>query len=316
VSVNHSTAVQFIVITIAAGTPLIWAALGEILAERSGVMNLGIEGMMLVGAVTAYGVEHAVRNLWIGLLAGALAAAALAALHAFLSISLKASQIVSGIALVILGSGISSFVGSTGQHPLSGKPSAGSFQPVITGGPAHWPVVGPIIFGQDVLVYLSWAAVAAVSFYLFHTRFGLRLRAVGENPASADASGIPVARVRYAHTIAGGAFAGIAGAYLSLALFNSWQDNLSAGQGWIAVAIVIFSRWRPWRAFVAAYLFGALTSLGFNLQLLKIHVPLDFLAALPFIMTLIALVAVSNLKSARRLGAPAALATPYWRESR
>ena len=178
-SINHGTAVQFIVIAITAGTPLIYAALGELLAERSGVMNLGIEGMMLVGAVAAYAGDQFTHSVWVGVLLGALAAAALAAPFALLTISLKASQVVSGIALVILGTGISGFLGSSGHEPLTERTSVGSFTAIIHGGPANWPVIGPIIFGQDALVYLSWLLAVAVSVYLFHTRFGLRLRAVG-----------------------------------------------------------------------------------------------------------------------------------------
>jgi general nucleoside transport system permease protein len=313
---NDSTTVQFVVIAISAGTPLLYAALGEILSARSGVMNLGIEGMMLVGAVSAYWGVQITGSLWVGVLFGAAAGAVLAGMHAVLAISLRASQIISGIAIVIIGSGISDYMGNSGSHPLVSRESKGSFQPLLDGGLADLPIVGPILFGQDALVYLSWLLVIGVSFYLFHTRRGLEVRAVGEDPASADACGIAITRIRYAHVLLGGVGAGIAGAYLSLALFDAWQTNLSSGQGWIAVGLVIFSGWRPWRALVAAYLFGALTSLGFNLQLLKVNIPLDILASLPFVMALIALVLVSNLRSARRLGAPSALAVPYWREGR
>jgi simple sugar transport system permease protein len=239
----------------------------------------------------------------------------MASLHAFLSVTLRANQIVSGIALVILGTGIAAYLGSAGPK-LVDRPSGGTFEPILSGGLADLPVVGPLVFGHDLLVYGSWAVVALASWYLFRTRSGLQLRAVGEDPATADASGIPVARIRYVHVLIGGAGAGVAGAYLTLALFGSWSEELSNGTGWIAIALVIFSAWRPVRALVAAYLFGALTSLGFNLQLLEVPIPLDLLAILPFVMTLVALMVVSNLPSARRFGAPAALAEPYWREQR
>jgi general nucleoside transport system permease protein len=312
---NDGTVIQFLVIAIGAGTPLVYAAVGEILAERSGVMNLGVEGMMLAGAVSAYWVTAETGSPGIGVLAGALAGASMASLHAFLSVTLRSNQIVSGIALVILGTGIAAYLGSAGPK-LVDRASGGTFEPILTGGIADLPIVGPLLFGHDLLVYGSWVAVAVASWYLFHTRPGLHLRAVGEDPATADASGLGIARIRYIHVLVGGAGAGIGGAYLSLALFGSWSEDLSNGTGWIAIALVIFSAWRPVRALIAAYLFGALTSLGFNLQLLEVPVPLDLLAVLPFVMTLIALMVVSNLPSARRLGAPAALAEPYWREQR
>ncbi|MEA2376834.1 MAG: ral nucleoside transport system permease protein [Thermoleophilaceae bacterium] len=312
---NDGTVIQFMVIAIGAGTPLVYAAVGEILAERSGVMNLGVEGMMLTGAVMAYWVTAVTGSTGLGLLAGAVAGAAMASLHAFLSITLRSNQIVSGIALVILGTGIAAFLGSAGPK-LVDRASGGTFEPLLSSGLADLPIVGPLIFGHDVLVYGSWLVVGLTSWYLFHSRPGLHLRAVGEDPATADASGLPVARTRYIHVLLGGAGAGVAGTYVSLALFGSWSEDLSNGTGWIAIALVIFSAWRPVRALIAAYVFGALTSLGFNLQLIEVPVPLDLLAVLPFVMTLIALMVVSNLPSARRLGAPGALGEPYWREQR
>ena len=313
---NDSTVVQLITVAIVAGTPMVFVAVGELLAQRAGVMNLGLEGMMLVGAVVAYLTTVSTHSTWLGLLAGAAAGTAMAAIHGTLSITLRANQIVSGIALVILGAGLSQFIGSQGDTPLTTRSSGGSFGPVLSGGPADWPVVGPVLFGHDVLVYLSWALVAAAAYYLFRTRWGLWLRAVGEDPASADAAGISVARVRWVHVLIGGATAGIGGAYLTLALFSAWQDNLSAGQGWIAFAIVIFCGRRPLLALAAAYLFGALTGIGFKLQLFDIDVPTQLLAMLPFVATLIALLLVSTGRFGRLDSEPAALGIPYWRESR
>ncbi|HMJ95321.1 MAG TPA: ABC transporter permease [Thermoleophilaceae bacterium] len=313
---NDGAFIEFLVIAIGAGTPLVWASVGEILTERSGILNLGVEGMMLVGAVTAYWVAVTTGTLMLGVLAGALAGAALAGIHGVLSIGLRANQIVSGIALVILGSGLSTYLGSGGDDPLSSRALDAPFGQLLPDALADLPLVGPVFFGHDLLVYGSWAFTAAAALYLSRTRAGLEARAVGEDPAAADAAGITVNRVRYVHTLLGGAAAGVAGSYLTLALFGSWQDNLSAGTGWIAIAIVIFSAWRPLRALLAAYLFGALTSFGFNLQLLDVPLPLSVLAALPYVITLAALIVLSNTRASRRLSAPAALARPYWRESR
>jgi simple sugar transport system permease protein len=314
--VNDSTVIQFILVAIVAGTPMVFVAVGEILAERSGVMNLGLEGMMLMGAVIAYATTVATHSTWLGLLAGAAAGMAMALIHAVLTISLRANQIVSGIALVILGSGLSELIGSSGDDPLTTRAPGGTFGPLLTHGPADWPIVGPILFGQDALVYLSWLLVAGASIYLFRTRAGLWLRAVGEDPASADAAGISVARTRYVHVLFGGATAGIGGAYLTLALFNAWQNNLSAGQGWIAFAIVIFCGWRPVRALAAAYLFGALTGIGFKLQLFHVPIPTQILSMLPFLATLAALLIVSIGRFRRLSAEPKSLGEPYWRESR
>jgi ABC-type uncharacterized transport system permease subunit len=313
---NDSELVQFVVIAIGAGTPLVWAATGEILAERAGILNLGIEGMMLVGGVVAYGVAIMTGALLPGIVAGAAAGALMAAAHALLSVTLRANQIVSGIALVIVGTGLASYIGSGGDPPLTNRPLDAALGPLLPESLRDLPAVGPILLGHDALVYASWAFVAATAFYLARTRAGLYARAIGEDPATADAAGIAVDRVRYLHVICGGAAAGVAGAYLSLALFGSWQDNLSAGTGWIAFAIVIFAGWRPVGALVAAYLFGAVTSLGFNLQLLDVPLPLSVLAALPYLLTLAALIVMSNTRAGRRLGAPGALGEPYWRESR
>ncbi|HEX4804933.1 MAG TPA: ABC transporter permease [Conexibacter sp.] len=313
---NNSAVIQFVIVAITAGTPMVFVAVGELLAQRSGVMNLGLEGMMLLGAVVAYAVTVSTHSTWLGLLAGAAAGMALAALHAVLTISLRANQIVSGIALVILGTGLSQLIGSSGENPLTTRSSGGAFGPLLHGGPADWPIVGPILFGQDLLVYLSWVFVAGAAFYLLRTRAGLWLRAVGEDPASADAAGISVARTRYLHVLLGGAAAGVGGAYLTLALFNAWQDNLSAGQGWIAFAIVIFCGWRPVRALAAAYLFGALTGIGFKLQLFHVPIPAQILSMLPFAATLVALLVVSTRRFRRLSAQPASLGEPYWRESR
>jgi general nucleoside transport system permease protein len=315
--VNDTVVVLSAAAAIVAGTPIAFAAMGEIFAERSGVMNLGVDGMMLVGGVVSVMATIATGNPWIGLGAGILAGAALSSVHAALSISLRVNQVISGLALVIVGTGFSAFLGKVPDPPLTDRGAVPGFQALLKGGPADLPVVGPLVFGRDALVYLSWVLAASATYYLFRTRAGLATRAVGEDPATSDAAGIRVPLVRYVHVVLGGALAGLGGAYLSIAITGIWQDGITAGAGWIAFALVSFSGWRPWRALFAAYLFGALTSLNFTLQSLGVRVPSDVLAMLPFAMTILVLIAVSaRLSSARSLSAPAALALPYVRESR
>jgi general nucleoside transport system permease protein len=266
--------------------------------------------------VCSFGVAESTHSLWLGLLAGIAVGAALALLHAIWSISLRANQIVSGVALVILGSGLSSLIGSYGSNPLTVRPSVGVFGNVFSGAITRLPIVGPILFGQTILVYGSWAFVAISSYYLYRTRRGMWVRAVGEDPASADSTGVAVASTRYVHTVIGGAAAGLAGAYLTLALFGAWQDNLSAGEGWIAFSIVIFAGWRPWLALVVAYVFGALTNLGFNLQLLNVSISSQLLAVAPFVVGLVALLVISATRLGRDISPPAGLGLPFWREDR
>jgi general nucleoside transport system permease protein len=319
--VNTSIVVVVMASAVAYGTPLLYAALGELLTERSGVLNLGVEGMMLVGAVTGF---LAVQRLGgpagvalpLAVAIAALAGAAIALVLAFLVVTLRANQIVSGLALTILAgaAGLSSYIGN--DFDLADDPARYSFQPVNAFGLQDLPIVGPIVFGQTWLVYLSWACVVAVGFYLARTRPGLNLRAVGESPAAADAMGIGVARYRYLHTIAGGAFSGVGGACFSLALTPQWVDGLTAGAGWIAIALVIFAFWRPDLCLVGAYFFGALSALPFTLQARGVTITPQLFQALPYVMTIVVLVLVSSGIGKRRLGAPAALGVPYVREER
>lgn len=313
---NDTVAVLSAVAAIAAGTPLVFASVGEILAERSGVLNLGVEGMMLTGAVSAFGATQLTGSLWVGVLAGVAAGALVSLLHAVLAITVRANQIVSGLALVIFGTGLSTFIGRTGSPPLAGQAPAAVFRPILREGPADLPIVGPIVFGHDPFVYLSWAFVAAASYYLFRTRPGLATRAVGEDPAAADAAGLSVSRIRYLHVMVGGAAAGAGGSYFSLALVPSWQDNITAGAGWIAIGLVIFAGWRPWWALFASYLFGAVTRLNFTLQTLGVSIPAEVLGMMPYLLTIVALILISSGTRARLLGAPAALGLPYVREER
>jgi general nucleoside transport system permease protein len=303
------------------GTPLVFAALGELLTERSGVLNLGVEGMMLVGAVTGFWTVERLSGpvalvLLAAIVVAALAGMAMALIHAFLVVTLRANQVVSGLGLTIFAgvAGLSSYLGDIGK--LGGRPANHAFHAIDVLGLAGTPVLGPVLFHQNVLVYASWILVAAVSFYLFRTRQGLHLRAVGESPAAADSVGINVTRQRYVHTLIGGALAGVGGAFFSLALTPSWLPGMTAGAGWIAVALVIFAFWRPGLTLVGAYFFGALSSVGFNLESRGVNLPPEVFSALPYVLTIIVLAALSSGWAKRRLGAPAALGIPYVREDR
>jgi simple sugar transport system permease protein len=321
--VNNSLLVVLIASGVAYGTPLLYASLGELLTERSGVLNLGVEGMMLVGAVMGFWtVErlHATSGVTLAVAIGvaALLGALMASIHAFLVITLRASQIVSGLALTIFAGavGLSSYLGN--DLNLADRPATATFHAVFPKNMQDWPIVGPIVFGQNVLVYLSWGCVIAIWLYLSRTRPGLNLRAVGESPAAADTMGVNVAVYRYAHTLVGGAFAGVGGAAITLAITPQWVDGITGGAGWIAIALVIFAFWRPELCLVGAYFFGALQALAPQLQARNITLGPTVLwtNALPYVMTIVVLVIVSSGTAQRRLGAPAALGTAYVREER
>jgi general nucleoside transport system permease protein len=316
---NDALLVVVIAQGIAYGTPLLYGALGELLAERSGVLNLGVEGMMLVGAVMGFwAVQRFHATTSVALLAAvgvaAFAGAAIAAIHAFLVITLRANQIVSGLAITIFAgvAGLSSYLGN--DLNLAKSPARHQFQEVF---PKSWqdlPVVGPIVFGQSILVYASWVCVLLVALYLSRTRLGLNVRAVGDSPAAADAMGLNVSAYRYAHTLIGGA----AGATFSLSITPQWIAGLTAGAGWIAIALVVFSFWRPTLCLVGAYLFGAFSYLPFVLQARDYSwaPPPELSQSLPYLMTIVALVLVSSRAARLRFGAPAALGRPYVREER
>jgi general nucleoside transport system permease protein len=246
----------------------------------------------------------------------ALAGAVMAAIHAFLVITLRANQIVSGLALTIFAgaAGLSSYLGN--DLHLSGKPANHQFQEVLPSSWQNLPVVGPILFGQSLLVYGSWVCVILVALYLTRTRTGLNVRAVGESPAAADAMGVNVAAYRYAHTLVGGAFAGVGGAAFSLSITPQWADGLTGGAGWIAIALVIFAFWRPALCLLGAYFFGAFTALPFALQGHGVTVAPELFQTLPYVATIVALVLVSSRAARLRFGAPAALGLPYVREER
>lgn len=310
---------------IAVGTILLFAAVGEILAERSGVINLGVEGMMLIGAVVAFGTAVATGDAWLGLVIGTLAGGLLSVLHAIVTISFRAEQVVSGLALTFLGTGLARVLG----EDLS-KAGAISLLPKITVPVlSSIPVIGPIFFtDQSVLVYVGFIVVPVAWYWIGRTRPGLHLRAVGENPAAADTLGVDVARLRYAYVVVGGLFAGLAGAAITLAVSPGWFGDLTtSGQGWIAVALVIFAQWSPLRAAFGAYAFAAIRRMLLDIQgpqdLFGIpnpfyhdHTLTFFLQMLPYILVILVLVAVSGEAMRKRIGAPAALGIPYVRGER
>ena len=310
---------------VASGTVLLFAAIGEILAERSGVMNLGVEGMMLIGAMTAFKTAVMGGDPWLGVLYAMLAAGALSLLHALVTINFQADQVVSGLAINFVGIGLSTVLGE-------GLSKAGTVSllpsytvPLLS----QIPLIGPIFFtGQHVLVYVGYVLTPAAWFYINRTRPGLHLRAVGEYPAAADALGINVYLLRYLYVLIGGLLAGLAGATISLAVSPGWFSELTtSGQGWIAIGLVIFAQWDPWRGAAGGYMFGAIRRLILDLQgpefLLGFRNPFFytpklgfFLQMLPYALTILVLVAVSREALRKRLGAPAALGTPYIRGER
>ena len=321
---NDSLVVSVLAQAVVYGTPILFAALGELLAERSGVLNLGVEGMMLVGAAMGFWAAQRAPGplgivLLLAVLTAAFAALAVSLVHAFLTITLRASQIVSGLALTIFagGLGLSAYLGST--LGLSDAPPKHQFGDIDVFGLKDVPIAGPVLFHQNALAYASWALVVLIALYLARTRPGLNVRSIGEAPGAADAMGISVTRYRYAHVLAGGALAGVGGACYSLAITPGWTegDTLVGGAGWIAIALVIFAFWRPELCVVGAYLFGGLSGgLPSALQAHGYKIKPEFLNAMPYLMTVLVLVLVSTVLARRRWGAPAALGLAYVREER
>ncbi len=295
-----------IALTLAAGTPLVLAATGELVTERSGVLNLGVEGMMLVGAVVAFIVAATTNLPWLGVVAGMAAAAALSMVFAVLTLTLMANQVATGLALSLFGIGLSAFVG---LHYVSIV--IDGIKPLSIPGVSDLPFVGKLLFAHSPFVYLSVALVAATQWFLFRTRAGLILRAVGESPDSAHAIGYRVIAIRYAAVLFGGACAGLSGAYLATAYTPLWTEGMTAGRGWIALALVVFATWKPWRMLAGAYLFGAVTLAQFQAQALGVAVPSQLLAMGPYLATIIVLTIISRDATTIRLNAPASLGKPY-----
>jgi len=300
--------------SISIATTLILASLGVILTERSGIINLGVEGMLLMGAVTAFLVGDGTHNLWLALLLSILVGMAMATVHAVLTISLRSNQIVSGLALVIFGTGLSQFIGKS----VEGKSRPVQILPLELGALGDIPIIGPVIFGHDTITYLTWVGALVASLYLSRTRAGLVLRATGDAPATVDAQGVSVAMIRYIHTIAGGALVGLAGGWFMLARGTAWsQAATTNGIGWIALALVVFAAWRPLRAIGGAVLFGFTLQVPFTLQGQQINIlPPAIVQMLPYIATLLVLVALSTPRARRLLGAPKMLGQPFVRDER
>jgi ABC-type uncharacterized transport system permease subunit len=291
---------------ITAATPLLFAALGELVTERSGVLNLGVEGMMVMGAVAGFGAALTTGSPLLGILAAALAGMGLALVFAFLTQTLVTNQVASGLALTLFGLGLSGLIGER----FVGQPGV-RLEKLNTPGLTDLPVVGRIVFGQDLLVYLSVALVLVVTHVLFRTRTGLIIRAVGDNHGSAHALGYRVVAVRYGAILFGGACSGLGGGYLSLVYTPQWVENMTAGRGWIALALVVFASWLPFRAMVGAYLFATVTILGFAAQGMGLGIPAQFLSSLPYLVTILALVIISKNRLVMRANTPACLGQSF-----
>ncbi|MDO9597688.1 MAG: ABC transporter permease [Azoarcus sp.] len=294
--------------TVVAGTPLIIVALGLLVSEKAGVLNLGAEGMMAMGAVAAFAVTHHSGNPWLGVLAGMFAAMAVALIFGFLTLTLQANQVAAGLALSIFGVGLSAFIGKPFESiALPAVPAIRI--PFI----ADLPLIGEALYNQQALVYLSWALFWAVVWFLYRSRAGLVLRAVGESPASAHAIGHPVIRIRYLAVLFGGAMAGIGGAFLSVFYTPMWVEGMVAGRGWIALALVVFATWRPLRVMIGAYLFGGvmITQLFIQGSGMQLDFPAQFLSSLPYWATIIVLVVISRNVNTIRLNSPVSLGKPY-----
>ncbi len=316
---------EAILLTVAtAATPLLIAAMGELVVERSGVRSLGGGGLMVMGARRGFAVALTTGSPWLGALAGIAAGAVFSLLFGFLTLSLVTNQVATGLALTLLGLGASGQIGES----FIGRPGV-RLEPVFIPGLSDLPLVGKLLFGQDPLFYVSIALVIGTAWFLFRTRAGLTLRSVGDNHSSAHSLGINVVLIRYLAVIWGGACAGLGGAYLSLVYTPQWVENMTAGRGWIALALVVFASWRPWRVLAGAYLFGAITIAQLHIQAISLNelqflpapvfwlagwvksVPSQFLSALPYLATVVVLVLISRNRRLTMMNTPASLGQPF-----
>ncbi|MCZ4280274.1 ABC transporter permease [Kiloniella laminariae] len=298
---------QAIILTIiTASTPLLLAAIGELVVERSGVLNLGVEGMMVMGAVCGFATAYTTGSPTLGIFAGIMAGIGMAFIFAFMTQTLVSNQVATGLALTLLGLGLSGLIGES----FVGLPGV-KLVPVSIPLLSDIPFIGRILFGQDILVYASIALVIATTYVLFKTRVGLIIRAVGDNHHSAHSLGYNVIMVRYACILFGGACAGLSGAYLSLAYTPQWIENMTAGRGWIALALVVFATWLPKRLAIGAYLFGTVWIMGLYVQAQGLGIPSQFLSSLPYLVTIIALVIISGNKTLTRVNTPACIGQSF-----
>ncbi len=297
---------SFVVSVIAVATPLLLAAAGELVVERAGVLNLGVEGMMLVGAVTGFAVGHATGSTMLGVTAAVLGGAALSAVFGFLTLTLLANQIAAGLALTIFGRGFSALMGA-GYVGIAGPTLPRLHLPLLS----DLPFFGPVLFHHDALVYASFALLAGISWFLYRTHAGLVLRAVGDSHDAAHAIGYPVIAIRHAATLFGGAMAGLAGGYMSLSYSPLWAENMTAGRGWIALALVVFAAWRPGWLLGGAYLFGGIMYLALYIQALGVPIPSAFVSSLPYLATVIVLAIISRDRRKIRLNQPASLGKAF-----
>ena len=293
-----------------AGTPLLFGTIGEIIAERSGVFNLGIEGMMATGAVIAFGVTLSTGSVWLGFLMAIIAAALLSSIHAFVCITLKGKQTLSGLALTMIGLGLSGVIGRS----YIGIPLPERFSSIKIPYLSLLPIIGPTLFSRDILFYIALFLAIFSYIFLYKTRVGINLRSVGESPKAADSLGVNVNLYRYIAVIIGGAMAGMGGAYLSTAYIPQWIEGMVGGRGWIVVALTIFAYWNPLKAIWTSYLFGGIYILQYLLQ--PLGIPPSLLMMLPYLSTLIILILTSRSNLLKRIGSPEALGEPFLKEDK
>ncbi|MBO9132844.1 ABC transporter permease [Rhizobium sp. B230/85] len=291
---------------ITASTPLVIAAIGELVTERAGVLNLGVEGMVVIGSVSAFAAAQLSGSAYIGLLAGIAGGAFFSLLFSFLTLTLVANQVATGLALTIMGLGASGMIGES-YVSVPGIRLLPIEIPLLS----QIPYIGTVLFKQDIVFYVSILLVIAVNWFLFRSRAGLKLRAIGDSHGSAHALGIPVIRTRYLAVMFGGACVGLAGAQLSLIYTPQWTENMSGGRGWIALALVVFSSWRPWRILAGGYLFGAVTILQLHAQAFGIGIPAQFLSMLPYAATVIVLIIISQNRRMTLINTPASLGKSF-----
>ncbi len=311
---------SLLAITLRAGTSLIYATIGETYAERAGILNLGLEGIMLMGAVSSFATAYYTGNLALAVFVAIAVGGLMSLIHAFLSVTMKANQVVSGLSITLFGTGFASFLGqrlgpASNGHYLVGLVGP-RFTPFNIGPLGSVPIVGAIL-GQDLFTYGTYLLIPLAWFYLYRTKNGLWLRATGENPRTADAMGVNVNRAKYGYTIFGGMLTALGGAHLALAYTPGWSENITGGRGWIVIALVIFSMWNPARAITGALIFGGINAVQFRLQASGTNIPAAFLNMLPYIATIVVLVAITWWEAlSKRVGSPASLGSAYVREDK